>query len=112
VRLWLTTASLGMHQASGESGRMLRHHALAAVPPAMRRQMLSRFHQITHSFAGMISDGVADGSIRPVDPLLAAHAVMVVFNASLPLDPRNNPGSTEGLMEDYLRPALLGFFVE
>jgi len=30
----------------------------------------------------------------------------------LPLDPRNNPGSTEGLMADYLRPALLGFFVE
>lgn len=112
VRLWLTTASLGMHQASGESGRMLRHHALAAVPLAMRRQMLSRFHQITHSFAGMISDGIADGSVRPVDPLLAAHAVMVVFNASLPLDPRNNPGSTEGLMDDYLRPALLGFFVK
>ena len=112
VRLWLTTASLGMHQASGESGRMLRHHALAAVPRSMRRQMLTRFHQITHSFAGMISDGVADGSIRPVDPLLAAHAVMVVFNASLPLDPKNNPGSTAGLLEDYLRPALLGFFVE
>ncbi|MDP3854172.1 TetR/AcrR family transcriptional regulator [Phenylobacterium sp.] len=111
-RLWLAVVSLAMHQASAEGGRMLRHHALAAVPHPMRRQVLVRFQQIAHSFAGMISDGVADGSVRPVDPLLAAQLMMVVFNASLALDWRNQPGDVTGLMDAYVRPALLGFFVE
>ncbi|MDP3746182.1 MAG: TetR/AcrR family transcriptional regulator [Phenylobacterium sp.] len=111
-RLWLATVSLAMHQASAEGGRMLRHPALAAVPHAMRRRVLIRFQQIGHSFAGLISDGVADGSVRAVDPLLAAQLVLVVFNASLALDWRNQPGDVTGLMEAYVRPALLGFFVE
>lgn len=112
TRLWLAVASLGMHQAASGGGAILRHHAMAAVPHAMRRQMFVRFQQIAHSFAGIISDGVADGSIRPVDPLLAAHALMVAFNACLPLDPRKTPAVTTGVVEEYLRPALLGFFVK
>ena len=112
TRLWLAVVSLGMHQAESGGGAILRHHAMAAVPHAMRRQMFIRFQQIAHSFAGIISDGVADGSIRPVDPLLAAHALMVAFNACLPLDPKKTPAVTTGVIEEYLRPALLGFFVK
>jgi AcrR family transcriptional regulator len=111
-RLWTTVASLAMHQASGEGGRMMRHYALAAVPSSMRRDMLIRFQQIAQSFAGLISDGIADGSLRPVDPLLSAHVLMVGFNAALAMDPRSPPGDTTGVMEDYVRPLLMGFFVE
>jgi AcrR family transcriptional regulator len=110
-RLWLATASLAFQQAAGEEGKMLRHYAIAAVPPTMRGEMLARFRQIAHSFAGGVSDGVADGSVRPVDALLAARYLMVVFNAAQPLE-RQSPGSTDGLMEAYVRPALLGYFVE
>ena len=112
TRLWLATMSLAMHQGSGEYGLMLRHYAIAAVPPSMRRTMLTRFRQIAHSFAGIISDGVADGSIRAVDPLLASRYVMVVFNSCLPLDARSNPGEDDNLIDSYLRPALLGCFSE
>ena len=101
-----------MHQASGEGGRMMRHYALAAVPSSMRRDMLVRFQQIAQSFAGLISDGIADGSLRPVDPLLSARVLMVGFNAALSMDPRSQPGDTSGVMEDYVRPLLMGFFVE
>lgn len=111
-RLWLAVASLGMYQAESGGGGILRHHAMAAVPQEMRRQMRVRFQQITYSFAGVISDGVADGSIRPVDPLLAANAMMVTFNACLPLGARTDPPETVGVIEEYLRPALLGFFVK
>ena len=111
-RLWLATVSLAMHQASADGGRMLRHHALAAVPQGMRKQVLIRFQQIGNAFAGMISDGVADGTVRPVDPLLAAQLMLVVFNAALALDYLNKPGDVTGLMDAYVRPALLGFFVE
>lgn len=112
TRLWLAVTSLGMLQAESAGGRLLRHHCMAAVPHAMRRQMLVRFLQTTNSFAGIIADGVADGSIRPIDPLLAAHAMMVTFNACLPFEPRRRPVVTDGVMEEYLRPALLGYFVK
>ncbi len=110
-RLGLAIASLSEHQAAGDGGRILRHYALAAVPPAMRKQMLMRFQQIAHAFSGVIADGIADGSIRPVDALLAAQYVMVIFNVALPLE-RDAQGDTTGLIEAYVRPALLGFFVE
>lgn len=110
-RLALAIASLSEHQAAGDGGRILRHYALAAVPPAMRKQMLVRFQQIGHALSGVIADGIADGSIRPVDPLLAAYYTMVIFNVAQPMD-RSALGDTTGLMEGYVRPALLGFFVE
>lgn len=109
-RLWLATASLATQQAAGEDGKMLRHYAIAAVPPSMRADMLARFRQIAHAFAGALSDGIADGSVRPVDPLLAARYLMVVFNAAQPLE-KDSP-SIVGLMEAYVRPALLGYFIE
>ena len=62
-------------------------------------------------FAALISDGIADGSVRPVDPLLAAHLVMAMFNAALPLD-YWSPGSTvETVVDAHVRPSLMGFFV-
>lgn len=112
TKLWRAVVSLGMYQAESGGGGILRHHAMAAVPQEMRRQMRGRFQQITYAFAGVISDGIADGSVRPVDALLAAQAMMVTFNASLPLGPRTTPQETDGVIEEYLRPALLGFFVK
>ncbi|CAN5522273.1 TetR/AcrR family transcriptional regulator [soil metagenome] len=109
-RIWLAVCSLVLHQASGEAGRMLRHHAMAAVPGPMRRKLRLRFQQISHAFAGEISDGIADGSIRPVDPLLAAQMLMVAFNSANSMDPARHPGSTQGVMEDYARPVLMGVF--
>jgi AcrR family transcriptional regulator len=76
-RLWLAGASLAVHQAVGERGRMLRHHALAALP---------------------------------VDALLAAHLVMAMFNAALPLE-YWSPGSTvDTVIDAHVRPAMIGFF--
>ena len=111
-QLWLAVASLGVHQAEGRGGRILRHHALAAVPAPMRRRMLLRFQQIGNSFAGVIADGVADGSIRPVDPRLAAAACMVTFNACVSLTATHGSEATQEVIDEYLRPALLGYFVK
>ena len=110
-RLWLAAGSLAAHQASGERGRMLRHYSLAALPPEARKVMMGRFQQIAHAFAGVISDGTADGSIRPVDPLLAAHLVMAMFNSAPPLEAGAEGSTLETVLADHARPSLLGFFV-
>lgn len=109
-KLWLAAASLAAHQASGERGGMLRHYALSALPPDERAAMTGRFQQIAHSFAGIISDGIADGSIRPVDPLLAAQLVMAMFNSPIPLAYWGRGASLETVIDDHVRPALQGLF--
>ena len=52
------------------------------LPPELRQPMGARFQQATFRFAAMISDGIVDGSIRPVDPLIAAQTVMAMVNSS------------------------------
>ena len=111
-RVWLAIASLAIFQASAPNGRLMRHYAVAAVPQDMRMTVMRRFHQIAHSFAGQISDGVADGSVRAVDPLLAAYQMLVAFNTPGAMNLRGAPGDTEGMLEGYVRPVLLGFFAE
>ena len=109
-RLWLISASLTAHQTSGERGRMLRHFALSAMPGDLRREIRGRFQQIANSFAGLISDGIADGTLRPVDPQLSAHLVMAMFNSVLLLEHWGEEATVETVMAAYVRPALLGFF--
>jgi AcrR family transcriptional regulator len=109
-RLWLISASLTAHQTSGERGRMLRHFALSAMPGELRRSISGRFQQIANAFSGIIADGVADGSIRPADPLLSAHLVMAMFNSVLLLEHWGEDATVETVISAYVRPALMGFF--
>jgi AcrR family transcriptional regulator len=109
-RLWLISASLTAHQASGERGRMLRHFALSAMPGELRRSISGRFQQIANAFSGIIADGIADGSLRPVDPLLSAHLVMAMFNSVLLLEHWGEDATVETVISAYVRPALMGFF--
>lgn len=109
-RLWLISASLTAHQASGERGRMLRHFALSAMPGELRRSISGRFQQIANAFSGIIADGIADGSLRPVDPLLSAHLVMAMFNSVLLLEHWGEDATVDTVISAYVRPALMGFF--
>ncbi len=110
ARLWLIAASLTAHQTSGERGRMLRHFALSAMPWELRRAISGRFQQIANGFSGIISDGIADGSLRPVDPLLSAHLVMAMFNSVLLLEHWGEDATVDTVVAAYVRPALKGFF--
>ena len=44
--------------------------------------MIDRSNRIARRYAGMLSDGVAEGSIRPVDPLIASQSLMALQNAA------------------------------
>ena len=66
------TASIGMYQlAAGVP--LLRIGSYQILPDELRKQMFTRSAQLVHRVAGMISDGIADGSVRHCDPLIAAH---------------------------------------
>lgn len=110
TRLCASAASLALYQATASQGRMLRSYALAALPPELRQPMGARFHEATSRFADMIGDGIADGSIRAVDPLIAAQAVMAMVNSSAYLRAWIGDGGPEAVERLYVRPTLMGLF--
>lgn len=83
-RISSTIATLLDFQFS-DRGPLLRTSALAALPPRARVRMVERSNGIARRFAGMLSDGITEGSIRPLDPLIAAQAIMASQNAAFDL---------------------------
>lgn len=80
-RLASTIATLLDVQFS-ERGPLLRTTALSGLPVQVRASMIDRSNRIARRFAGMLSDGIAEGSIRPIDPLVASQALMSIQNAA------------------------------
>jgi AcrR family transcriptional regulator len=80
-RLESTVATLLDYQFS-ERGPLLRTTALSGLPPRVRTTMIDRSNRIARRFAGMLSDGIAEGSIRAIDPLVASQALMALQNAA------------------------------
>jgi AcrR family transcriptional regulator len=61
---------------------LLRTTALQAIPSDERGSVVIRSNRLANRFAGMISDGIADGSVRAVDPLVASQVIMPTLNAA------------------------------
>jgi AcrR family transcriptional regulator len=68
-----------------ERGPLLRTTALSGLPPAERQVMIDRSNRIARRFAGMISDGITEGTIAAVDPLVASQVLMALQNAAFDL---------------------------
>jgi AcrR family transcriptional regulator len=80
-KLELAVSTLVDFQMS-EKGPLARESLLASLPEALRAGLAEKLDRVIRRFAGMIADGVADGSLRPVDPLIAAQMLKVTVNAA------------------------------
>ena len=65
-----------------ERAPLLRTTALSGLPGNVRTAMVDRSNRIARRFAGTMMDGIAEGSIRPVDSLVAAQTLMALQNAA------------------------------
>ncbi|HEY4942333.1 MAG TPA: TetR/AcrR family transcriptional regulator [Rhizomicrobium sp.] len=108
-RLCHAVGRLVADNASGRK-RLLRTHALSALPLSMRAPIVQTFERTAHRFAAVISDGIADGSIRPVDPLIAAELVMATINLSAYVDIWARGMTGQEIFSIYAVPALTGLF--
>ena len=102
-------AALAEYQLS-ERGPLLRTSALGALPEQMRATMVEDSNRVSERFAAMISDGVADGSIRAVDPYIAAQMLNATLNGASDLSfviPELKPSDLADLCA---RPLLMGIF--
>ena len=76
----------------------------------MRGAMVEQSDRVSDRFASMISDGIAEGSIRPVDPFIAAQMLNATLNACAELGylvPDVRPKAAAAV---FVRPLMMGIF--
>lgn len=109
AKLTSAAAALAEFQLS-EYGPLLRTSALTALPEAIRDEQVAHSNRVSDRFASMISDGIAEGSIRPVDPFIAAQMLNATLNAGAELG-FWVPGVTQKAAPAvFARPMLMGVF--
>lgn len=87
---------------------LLRASALTSAPEAIQPQLVARFDRLSDRFASLISDGIADGSVRPVDVNVGAQMLTAMINAAAELH-HWTPGVTpQTVAALYVRPFFEG----
>lgn len=102
-------AALVEYQLS-ERGPLLRTSALAALPETIRQDMVEHFNRVSDRFAGMISDGIAETSLRPVDPFIAAQMMNATLNGAADLRLYLRDIDRADIAALYAKPMLMGIF--
>jgi AcrR family transcriptional regulator len=101
------SASLVQYQLAGNLP-LLRTSALTTVPASIQPDLVRQFDRLSLRFASIISDGIADGSMRPVDVNVGAQMITAMINASAELH-LWAPGLTpETAAAHYVRPLFEG----
>jgi AcrR family transcriptional regulator len=90
-------------------GPLLRATATSALPDQAHRAAVGvAMDRLVERMANVVVDGMVDGSIRPLDPTIAAHGAISAINAAAELH-RWVPSATPDRVADlYVRPAFEG----
>lgn len=89
-------------------GFMLRTTALTVVGPELRTEMSRRMSLATFRFQDLLSDGVADGSVRICDLRIASEMVTAMINSAAELGRWVPDAEPERVSDLYVRPLLHG----
>jgi AcrR family transcriptional regulator len=108
-RLSSAAAALAQYQVS-DNGPLLRTSAISALPEPIRQDMLAQWNRVSDRFSAMISDGIAEGSLRPVDPVIAAQLLNATLNAAASLMNVVTGAAREEAAQLYAKPMLMGLF--
>ena len=103
------TAALVAYQLS-DHGPLLRASSMGALPIEIRTEMAQGYARGSERFAAIISDGVAEGSVRAVDPMIAAHMINSMLNAAASLGTWVPGLEREEAARLFARPLLTGLF--
>ncbi|HET7794675.1 MAG TPA: TetR/AcrR family transcriptional regulator [Rhizobacter sp.] len=100
--------ALARFQLSPE-GPLLRQGATSALSdPARRSEVRRTMSRLTERLAGLVVDGMTDGSIRPLHPVIAAQVASGLVNSASSLSHWVAGVSQDNVAEVYVRPIFLG----
>ncbi|WP_375289214.1 TetR/AcrR family transcriptional regulator [Qipengyuania sp.] len=71
-----------LHLQFFDSMPLLRTTALQALDNERKVDVVMRSNRLARRFAGFLIDGFGDGSVRPIDPLVASQIIMSTLNAA------------------------------
>jgi AcrR family transcriptional regulator len=92
---------------------LLRTTALQAIPAELRLDVVARSDRLARRFAGVLIDGIAQGSIRAIDPLIASQVIMSTLNSAFEMRPWNRRFTEpQAAVETYLWTLAHGLFSE
>jgi AcrR family transcriptional regulator len=93
-----------------QRGPLLRTTALTGLPRPVRTAMIERSDRIARRYAGMLSDGAAEGSIRPLDPMIVAQSLMALQNAAFDMRKWASGMTRERAVAMYASTLCFGMF--
>jgi AcrR family transcriptional regulator len=100
--------ALVRYQLSDE-GPLLRSTAVSALPDDTHRQAVKRtLQRLTERMTSVVVDGMIDGSIRALDPHIAAQASIAAINAAAELHRWVAGATLDNAADLFVRPALQG----
>lgn len=92
-----------------EEGPLLRSTAVSALPDDARRLAVRRtLQRLTERMTSVVVDGMIDGSIRALDPSIAAQATIAAINAAAELHRWVASATIDNAADLFVRPALQG----
>ncbi|MDB5695186.1 MAG: TetR family transcriptional regulator [Sphingomonas bacterium] len=93
-----------------ERAPLLRTTALSGLPANVRSAMVDRSNLVARRYAGTIMDGIAEGSCRPVDALIASQTLMALQNAAFDMRKWAATMPRERAIAMYASTLLFGLF--
>ena len=93
-----------------ERGPLLRTTALQALPTEFREGVIDSSNRMARRFAGAIIDGISEGSIRAVDPLIASQMLMPTINSAYELRGWAAAMAPEDAIRTYAATIATGLF--
>ncbi|WP_439814821.1 TetR/AcrR family transcriptional regulator [Zavarzinia sp. CC-PAN008] len=110
-RLCSATEALIRYDRS-EHGPLLKMSSISGLPQCMRTGLVGEWLRVADRFAAIISDGIVDGSIRPVDPSIAAEMLLGIIHSAPDLHALVPELAPAEAYSRYARLFLLGLFRE
>ena len=105
VLVSLLTAVVTLQQGDAP---LLRTTALSTVPIEIHGHLLEKLRRITIRLASILCDGIADGSIRPIDTTIAAQVITAAINTASELKYWQPADHVEERVGRYVESVLLG----
>ncbi len=100
-------AALVEYQLSGKAP-LLRTSALTSVPQEIRAGLMKEFDRASGRFSLVLSEGIADTSLRPVDAAIAAQMITALINAGAEVHNWAPGISQQNVARAYARPLFHG----
>jgi AcrR family transcriptional regulator len=92
-----------------ENGPLLRSAANSALPdPSQGQRVTAELGRVRERIAGVVVSGLVDGSVRPLDPSLAAHILLTGITSASELRRWVKGISEDNAADLFARPLMMG----